>query len=139
MKTPHSFRRLMAVVPLALALMQSVPRVVAAPGEQERVDLTSTGVIPGATGTAVLRLRINAQGQLQFQASASARNLVPNALFSLCVDGVFVDSDDASQHGRVVLSEDVDVPFTTLLGRVVTIRAGADSCAGTVVLTGTVA
>ena len=138
MKGGHAYGFVLVVVLSILALLVlSAPSVHAAAAERAKVDLMPTGVIPDAAGDASLALRINNEGQIQFQATARARGLIQNAVFSLCVDDVFVDSDDASVRGRVTLSENPDVRFTSLSGLTVTIETGI-GCAGTVVLTGTV-
>ena len=101
----------------------------------ERVDLelTSTGVISGATGNAELRLQIN-QGKMEFQARAEAKGLTENDRFSLCVDDGF-GVDDVADGGD--LSLNLRVKLETLSGMEVTIREGM-SCDGTVVLEGIV-
>src|SRR5262245_57165262 len=133
MKRQHVSGFIIVVILALLAL--GAPRMHAAAGERAKVDLMPTGAIPDATGDATLQLRINNQGQIQFQATARARGLIQNAIYSLCVDDVFVDSDDADPRGRVTLSENPDVSFTSLSGLTATVETGI-GCAGTVVLTG---
>ena len=100
--------------------------------EKARLDLRSTGIIPGATGEAELELRI-AKGQMKFRARARAEG-VPDEVYSLCMDNGFRDRS-AARGGKVDLGLEVD--FQTLSGLEVTIREGA-GCDGDVVLEGTV-
>ena len=100
--------------------------------EKARLNLSSTGIIPAATGEAEMELSI-AEGQMKLRARARAEGL-PDEAFSLCIDNAFKDGGTA-QGGKVDLGLEVD--FQTLSGLEVTIREGA-GCDGDVVLEGTV-
>lgn len=108
----------------------------------QKVKLTLTGSIPGATGMAELELRINTQGQIFFQARARAKGLDPNQTYSLCVeDGsmpIFIDSDEANAKGEVSVGpENPMVNFSSLSGLGVIITKGG-SCDDPVALSGTI-
>ena len=99
--------------------------------------LTSTGVIPGASGQADLDLDFVADlGANGLLASAEADGLTPNVSFSMCVDGMFIDSD-MSITGSVVMDEGIESSLVSLSGLGVTIRQGT-GCDGAVVLEATV-
>ncbi len=99
--------------------------------------LTSTGVVPGATGEAELELRNDQGSSTDFQAKARGEGLTENGAFSLCVGDVFLD-DDVAEGNRVdlevALGEDPLVNSGTSSRLMVTIRSGAGDCTGTVVL-----
>jgi len=102
-----------------------------------RLTLTSTGVIPSASGEADLALGFVVDlGVNGLLASAEARGLTPNVSFSMCVDGTLID-DHQSITGRVIMDEGIQSTLTSLSGLTVTIRKGI-GCGGTVVLQGSV-
>lgn len=101
-----------------------------------KMVLTSTGVIPGASGQAELDLDFVADlGVNGLLARAEAEGLTPNVRFSMCVDGIFID-DDLNLTGKLVMDEGIESSLTSLSGLTVTIRQGI-GCGGIVVLRGT--
>lgn len=97
---------------------------------EAKLELISN--VPGATGEVELEL-VSSAGIPELQASAKVEGLAPNVLFSLCVDGVHVDHEEAEDQGRVELDDNILSPRVTLEGMHVTIRQGV-GCSGSIVM-----
>ena len=97
---------------------------------EAKLELISN--VPGATGEVELEL-VNSAGIPELQASAKVEGLAPNVLFSLCVDGVHVDHEEAEDQGKVELDDNIVSPRVTLEGMHVTINKGV-GCSGPTVM-----
>ena len=97
---------------------------------EAKLELISN--VPGATGEVELEL-VNSAGIPELQASAKVEGLAPNDLFSLCVDGVHVDHEEAEDQGKVEFDDNIVSPRVTLEGMHVTINEGV-GCSGPTVM-----
>ncbi len=101
--------------------------------QRAKLDLTPTEVFRDIEGEADLRLSIGGENAARFKASATAQGegIIDGAFYSLCVDDLFIDADEAEE---LLFDEDEAIaeleaelepsPFIDLLGLTVTIRLG---------------
>jgi len=114
--------------------------------QQAKLDLTPTEVFRDIEGEADLRLSIGGENAARFKASATAQGegIIEDAFYSLCVDDLFIDADEAEE---LLFNEDEAIaeleaelepsPFSELFDLTVTIRLGI-GCHGHSVLHGVV-
>ncbi len=101
--------------------------------QRAKLDLTPTEVFRDIEGEADFRLSIGGVNAARFEASATAQGegIIEDAFYSLCVDDLFIDADEAKE---LLFNEDEAIaeleaelepsPFSDLLGLTVTIRLG---------------
>lgn len=114
--------------------------------KRAKLELTPTEAFRDIEGEADLRLSIPDQGNTEFKASATAEGegIIEDAFYSLCIDDLFIDADEAEE---IPLDEDEAIanfeaelypsPFDELLGVTVVINLGI-GCDGASVLRGLV-
>lgn len=122
--------------------------------QRAEFDFMATEAAPGASGTGRVELKIDIplveeedenvieeeSGSeildVELRVDARGEGLSPEMVFSLCIDGMLVGTENADDQGRVRLDVDLEgdeAMFDNLVGLMVTIHEGS-GCDGTAVL-----